>query len=302
MKLIKFLDFIKKTTKLEKKIDEILISNGKILQNNNSNNSIEIFKDINLSEFKVFSQHGDDGIISFLTNYLDIKNKLFVEFGVENYRESNTRYLLIDKYWKGLIIDSNIDNINFIKRDEIYWKYDLTAVCDFVTVENINNTLSKNNFIGEIGLLHIDIDGNDYWIWKNINIIEPIIVIVEYNSLFGNKNKWTIPYDSEFERTKKHYSNLYYGASLGAFYDLAIEKGYCFVGCNKAGNNAYFIKKGFEKDLKIYDLESGFKASSFRESRDNKNNLNFLNKEEQFFKISGLPIFNTENNKIEFIQ
>ena len=47
------------------------------------------------AEFRVYSQWGEDGIIQYLVNQLSIPNKVFVEFGVENYTESNTRFLLI---------------------------------------------------------------------------------------------------------------------------------------------------------------------------------------------------------------
>jgi hypothetical protein len=113
----------------------------------------EILKDIQKAEFKVFSQWGDDGIIQFLINYLDIKNKSFVEFGVENYRESNTRFLLINNNWSGLVFDCSESYINEIIASELYWKYDLIAAKAFITRENINSLLTMNGFKGEFDLL-----------------------------------------------------------------------------------------------------------------------------------------------------
>ena len=209
----------------------------------NRSQTSDIIDNLHLSEFKVFSQFGDDGIIQFLIDYLKIENKTFIEFGVENYKEANTRFLLINNNWKGLIMDGSEKNMNQVQQEDIYWRYDINALAAFITKDNINSLIINNGFEGEIGLLHIDIDGNDYWIWKEINCIQPIIVIVEYNSIFGCENSWSIPYDKDFYRTNYHYSNLYYGASLLSLCDLAEEKGYYFIGCNSNGNNAYFVRK-----------------------------------------------------------
>jgi hypothetical protein len=94
---------------------------------------------LSASEFKAFSQMGEDGIIQFLIRHVPIKHKTFVEFGVQDYRESNTRFLLKQNQWKGLVIDSNSDSIEFIRRDELSWQHNLTAVCAFITAENIND-------------------------------------------------------------------------------------------------------------------------------------------------------------------
>jgi len=131
--------------------------------------------------------------------------------------------------WKGLIFDGSEQNIKQIKQNSFFWKYDLTACQAFITAENISPHI-ENNFIGEIGILSIDIDGNDYWVWKAIDGVEPDIVIVEYNSVFAKERAITIPYDPQFNRTLAHYSNLYFGASLKALNSLVYEKGYFLAG------------------------------------------------------------------------
>lgn len=253
------------------------------------------------AEFKVFSQWGDDGIIQYLIHYLDFPNTSFVEFGVEDYKESNTRFLLMNNNWSGLVMDGSESHIAAIKKSEFYWKYDLTAINAFITVENINTLISDAGFSGEIGLLHIDIDGNDYWIWKALEIVQPILMIVEYNSVFGSERSITVPYEAQFVRSQAHYSNLYAGASLGALCDLASEKGYCFVGSNSAGNNAYFIKNGYQKELKKLSLKEGYVQSKFRESRNENGELTYLRGDDRLQEIKGLPIYNTKSNLIEKI-
>ena len=108
-----------------------------ILARLNKANEQQIIQNIQLAEFKVFSQWGDDGIIQFLVDYLDIRHKTFIEFGVQNYTEANTRFLLVNNNWAGLIMDGSEENINYIKKDDIYWQHELTAVPVFITTENI---------------------------------------------------------------------------------------------------------------------------------------------------------------------
>lgn len=268
--------------------------------NSNFNKTL---KSLNISdyEFKVYSQWGDDGIIQFLVNYLEIDKKIFVEFGVESYVECNTRFLLVNDNWQGFIMDGSEESISRVRNDEIFWKFNLNAKAAFVNAENINNLLEDNSVTGEIGLLHIDVDGNDYWIWKSINVINPVIVIVEYNSLFGSQLPWTIPYNPDFVRSKAHHSNLYYGTSLKALCDLAQSKSYSFIGCNRNGNNAYFVRNDKLKELKPLTSEAGYICSQFSESRDENGQLTYIRGENRIKIISGLEVYNTKTEKIELI-
>ena len=248
---------------------------------------------INAYEFKAFSQFGDDGIIQYLINTLSISNKTFVEFGVENYEEANTRFLLMHNNWRGLVIDANQAHINHITSRHDYWMYDLTAVCSFITKENINEILAQHDFSGQIGILSIDIDGNDYWIWKEINVINPEIVIVEYNSVFGAERAITIPYASDFSRSAAHYSHLYAGCSLAALAHLATQKGYSLAGSNKAGNNAYFVRNDKLQIIKAKSVNDVYVASNFRESRNKNGQMNFVSGTQRLACIKGMPVVNT---------
>ena len=193
-------------------------------------------------EFKVFSQFGDDGIIQWLVSNIEFPNKNFIEFGVEDYTESNTRFLMMNDNWSGFVMDGSEKNVEKIISSEYFWRYNLTAKAVFIDAENINDLLSSTLLARDVGILHIDLDGNDYWIWKAIDVISPVVVILEYNSIFGIDRAITIPYDKSFFRTHAHYSNLFAGASLRALHELSVAKGYSFIGCNSAGNNAYFVR------------------------------------------------------------
>ena len=127
----------------------------------------------------------EDGIIQYLINNLAIQNKTFVEFGVEIFEESNTRFLLMNDNWQGMVLDACEADIRYIQQDKIYWQYDLQAKCTWITRENINSLLMASGFGEDLGLLSVDIDGNDYWIWEAIESVRPLIVVVEYNSLLG---------------------------------------------------------------------------------------------------------------------
>ncbi len=238
-----------------------------------SNLSLE---DLKKNEFKAYSQWGEDGIIQYLVNNLDIQNQVFIEFGVETYTESNTRFLLVNNNWSGLVLDGSQSNIDYIKSDSIYWRYNLKADCAFINSSNINGLISRNGLSGDIGLLSVDIDGNDYWVWKAINAVNPAIVVCEYNSLWGFRDAVTTPYDADFVRGKKHFSNLYYGASIKALNDLASSKGYTLVAGNSAGNNVFFVKNELIGSLKALSVEDAWIQSQFRESRDQSGQLTYL--------------------------
>lgn len=218
-------------------------------------------------EFRVFSQWGEDGIIQFLLRHIAIDRKVFVEFGADYYNtESNTRFLLTNNNWSGLVMDGKQENIDRLLVTRAYWMHRLKAVRAFVTKDNINTLLQENDVSGEIGLLSIDIDGNDYWVWKAIDVISPVIVVVEYNYRFGRERSVTIPYDENFDREKAHASRVYYGASLKALCELGKRKGYAFVGCNSHGVNAFFVRRDRLPE-RIGELtpEQGFVAAEVAE-------------------------------------
>ena len=119
--------------------------------------------------------------------------------------------------------------------------------------------------------------------------------------MFGKDRAISVPYDPEFIRTKAHYSDLYFGASLKALVLLGESKGYSFIGCNSAGNNAYFVKNQSMKDLKKRNIEDGYIPSRFRECRDKQHQLTYTSGIERINVLKGLKIVNTENGQIEYL-
>lgn len=247
------------------------------------------------NEFRVFSQWGEDGIIQHLISQVRIDRPIFIEFGVENYTESSTRFLLVNNNWSGLVIDGGAENIEFIRNDPIYWQYNLKAEQAFVTRENINELFTRNGMRGEIGLLSVDIDGNDYWVWEAIEVVQPVITVVEYNARFGPDAAVTIPYDPAFVRSRAHHSMLYFGASLKALCRLGEKKGYAFVGCNSAGNNAFFVRRDrLPSGVAELSAAEGFVRNQFRESRDAAGRLVFESPESGQKVPDTLPLLTIE--------
>ena len=245
-------------------------------------------------EFKVFSQWGEDGIIQYIVSNIPIENKIFIEFGVNNYKESNTRFLLINDNWKGVVIDSNPGHIECIKQDPVYWQHDLTAICQWVTRENINKIIAAAGISGDIGLLSIDLDGNDYWVWEIIDVVSPRIVICEYNSVFGDDCAVAVPYDPHFNISDAHYSNLYFGCSLPALCKLAGIKGYNFIGSDSTGCNAFFVRKDLSQPFKVISAKQGYIESKFRISRDKHRQRSYISGKDRASLIADLDIYDLE--------
>jgi len=281
----------------KKDLETILINQGKILSTLNSQKNATKLSDY---EWKIFSQWGEDGIIDFLVSEVSIVNKTFIEFGVENFSESNCRYLLMKSDWNGFVIDSSQKNIKKLKNSYYFWKYDLQTFVAFIDINNINELLIKSGFERDLGILSIDIDGNDYHILNKIDCFDPRIIICEFNPLFGNDRKITVPYDPKFYRTKKHYSNLYWGASINALRSLLTKQDYTLVGTGMQGGNAYFIKNSLMTDhLRILAKNPFCFNFNWRESRDINGNLNFLRAELRYKEIKGMNVLNVETGNLE---
>lgn len=198
------------------------------------------------AEFKIYSKHGCDGLLLYIFSKIGIINHTFVEMGVENGRECNTANLSLNFGWNGLLVDANEDWVK--SAQDFYKEYKVKAVACFVKAENINQLIRDNGIGGEIDLLSIDIDGNDYWVWQAIDIINPRVVVIEYNAAMG-LNSITKKYNPEFHYQETYRKiPLYFGASLVALSKLAREKGYILAGCDSHGHDAYFIRKDVAKD------------------------------------------------------
>ena len=189
--------------------------------------------------FKVYSQNDEDGIIEEIFNRIGVTNKLFVEFGVQDGIESNGHYLLL-KNWRGLWIECDEEYYQKILTgfESTIAAGNLAVIHEFITRDNINQVILDNMAEEEIDLLSIDIDGNDYHIWRAITVMSPRVVIIEYNAKIPPTCEWVMPYCEQhiWDGGDKH------GASLLSLENLGKQKGYTLVGTNISGVNAFFVR------------------------------------------------------------
>jgi len=258
--------------------------------------SMEVISSLQEVEFRVTSQWGEDGIIDWLIERANIPttSHSFIEFGVETYREANTRFLMQNRNWRGLILDGSSAMVDAAKAGDLYWKYDLTAQPAFITRENINDLIADGGFSRDVGLLSIDIDGNDYWVWEAIETIRPIIVVCEYNAIFGDIHPISTPYDPAFETGTAHFSRLYHGTSIEALRILGTRKGYRFIGTTTAGNDAFFVREDYARnfvDKSLLHITAW--PSRARGARDITGQLSYTSGLNRLRLISGMPVINT---------
>jgi hypothetical protein len=189
--------------------------------------------------YKVYSQNDEDGIIAEIFRRIGTANRTFVEFGVETGVECNTAKLLVEG-WRGLWIESNVTSAVAIRREfaPFIAGGNLVLHESLVTVENINALIGQGGFSGEVDLLSIDIDRNDYWVWKAIEVVDPRVVVIEYNATLRPPMALVVPYRADAQWDGSNH----YGASLEALVRLAAAKNYRLVGCSIAGVNAFFVR------------------------------------------------------------
>lgn len=253
--------------------------------------------DVNLHEQKIYSQNGEDGILEYIFSVIGTTNQFSVEFGVGNGFECNTVYLLEKKGWKGLMMDYGADqNIQWqgvmkkawsnrnlgiadnIKKDVKFLKkivsrtkrstrFQLDIKNERVTAENIQTLFQKYNVPEKFDLLSIDIDYNDYWVWKSITDYFPRAVVIEYNSSIPPNESRVVPYDPDVVWDGTNY----FGASLLALKNLGLSKGYTLVGCDNAGVNAFFIKSDLIEEFNVPSIEKLYRPPKYGEIIDGKN-------------------------------
>lgn len=188
---------------------------------------------------KVFSQADEDGILAEIFRRIGQRGRTFVEFGVGNGLECNSTWLLMQG-WKGLWIEQAKVQCEAIRQSfsSFLDNKSLFLVEDRITSENINRLIASAFPFGEIDLLSIDIDYNDYWIWQAIEVVAPRVVVIEYNASWIPPAAITVPYSAD----RKWNGTNYFGASLCALTKLGAEKGYALVGCTLSGVNAFFVR------------------------------------------------------------
>ena len=187
----------------------------------------------------VYSQNGEDGIIAHIFSVIGHESHLFIEFGF-SVPECNSWRLVEEEGFGGLFIDKSDVCAALKAKLAAQERINVRVVRESLTVENIEEVLSW--MPAEIDMMSIDVDGNDYWLWKAIERTSPRLVVIEFNKALGPDISVTIPYDPDFSWA----CGSYFGASLRALARLGKLKGYKLIGCEPIGVNAFFLRNDID--------------------------------------------------------
>ncbi len=193
------------------------------------------FASINEFEAKISSQNGEDGIIAELFRRIGTTNRFFVEFGASDGRECNTA-ALARAGWSGVMLEGDDDRYARLVRSYAPLP-SVKTVHTYVTVENIVSLFETLGIPQRFDLLSIDVDGNDYWLWKALHAYHPRVVVIEYNAEFPPPQRWVMRYNPDHRWDK----TTYYGASLASLAALGETQGYMLLGTDSMGVNAFFV-------------------------------------------------------------
>ncbi|MCM3881628.1 MAG: hypothetical protein ND807_16080 [Vicinamibacterales bacterium] len=203
-------------------------------------------------EFRYRSQNGEDGILLYIFSLIGTTNRRVVEICAGDGLECNAANLIINHGWQGLLIDGDPEQVARGRR--FYATCRSTAISPptlkdaWITRENVNSVVTDAGFGGQIDLLSLDIDGNDYWVWKALTSVEPRVVVLEFNAACGPERPVAMSYQEGYrlDVTKRPYRC---GASLAAFVGLAKARGYRLVGLQSLGFNAFFVRNPVGENL-----------------------------------------------------
>lgn len=201
--------------------------------------------------YRVYSQFEEDGILLYIFAAIGAPHKTFIDIGSGDGINSNCANFAVNFGWNGLFIDVNPANIErgrkYYANNPDTWAYPPQFIQAFIQRENINELIRDNGFTcGGVDLMSIDIDGNDYWIWDALTVVEPRVVIIETHIEFG-MNSIVVSYDKDYVYPGKHPD--YHGASPVAMEKLARKKGYRLVGAINYGFNTIYVKNGIGEDI-----------------------------------------------------
>lgn len=181
------------------------------------------------------SQNGEDGIVAEIFRRIGAGGQSFVEFGVGDGRECNTRALALEG-WSGVWLEADGEAAD---RARAHAPVERVRVHQaFLTAENVGPVLESLHVSRNVDLMSIDVDGNDYHLWAALDGYEPRAVVIEYNAAVEPGRSWVMPYDPahRWDLTNR------FGASLEALCALATARGYALVACESRGVNAFFVR------------------------------------------------------------
>jgi hypothetical protein len=206
------------------------------------------------SGFRLQSQNSEDGILLALFQRAGVGSQRFVELGSGS-SGGNAALFAAEFGWTGLMVEGDPGKAGMAARRYPH----VQAISAWITRETVNDLLTRHGLTGEVDLLSVDVDGNDYWIWEAITACTSRVVVLEYNSMFGPSRAVTIPYDPTFNRREHRF--CYFGASLAALTRLSASKGYRLVAVDPTGVNAFFLRNDLAPEIPAVDPRTAYRIS-----------------------------------------
>ena len=201
--------------------------------------------------FKVHSQFEEDGMLLYIFSVIGVTNKKVVEICVGDGTECMAANLIINHGWNALLFDgdqANVDSaVKFYSTNRSTFLYPPTIKRAWLTQDNVDRLITESGFVGEIDLLSLDIDGNDYYLMEAIRSIRPRVIICETHNVIPGDRSLTIPYESDFDVKKSRHPD-FTGVSLLAMKKLLQKKGYRLIGAHRYGFNAIFMLNELGKE------------------------------------------------------
>ena len=200
-------------------------------------------------ERSVFSQFGEDGVIERLLALIEPSSKYAVEFGAsEGIALSNVRNLLVNRGWSGLMIEGDDQRAGRLAENYRTMPQVQTRSA-YVFPGNVETLFDHAGVPKDLDVLSIDIDSNDYYVWRAIHDYRPKIVVIEYNPGYPPPSRAVVAF-----HPFNHWDGSdYYGASIQAMYELGREKGYELVHVESSGANLFFVDRPYFERLGIRD-------------------------------------------------
>lgn len=192
-------------------------------------------------EKKIFSQHGEDGIIEFIVSHLKNPRKTFLEIGYGDGRENNSLNLSKNHGWSGVGIDARPQAVDP--------PAGVRLINTFVDISSIDDILTISG--KSLDFYSVDIDSIDYWLTIGLldKGLDPAFVCVEIMNGAGDSLSIAPPLKKGFKYNKHHIC----GASIAAWKNLWRKRGYKFLTVDSSGINAFFYKAElFHKEIINY--------------------------------------------------
>jgi hypothetical protein len=194
--------------------------------------------------FKVYSQFEEDGMLLYIFSLIGTTNKRVVEICAGDGVQCMAANLIINHGWDGLLFEGDRKlakrGIKFFASNESTWLHPPVFKQAWLTRENVDGLITESGFAGEVDLLSLDVDGNDYYLMEAINSIKPRVIVCETHNVIPADLSLTIPYKPDFNRMQNLHPD-FMGASLLAMKKLLNKKGYRLIGSHRFGFNAFFM-------------------------------------------------------------